>query len=287
MADTETDREETRRWAEVLKAQGWGSYRAAFTHGRKLWDQALAAFEQSEALFRDLGEKEGLIGVLSGRATVLRSSGDPESIRRSVALYHEEIDLIRESGREEELPGALVNLGLAYRDLATVTPEAAAEMAKGIEACREALEKAKRADRPDEAALATCTLADLSLLLAGLDRPEYRERHLKEAMGFYGQAEKLWEERDEDGRTMARLGLAEAYIALGRNLEGARDLLEEVLRYYETYAGGPVSGPVRYQIAQVKALEARLLEAEGNPEEAARIRQEARDHLEVLGFPPK
>lgn len=157
-------------------------------------------------------------------------------------------------------------------------------MTKGVEACREALDLAKRTSKPEAEALCACTLADLCLVMARLDREDYRETHLKEALGFYGQAEKLWEDRDKDGQALARLGLAEAYILLRRNLDGARDLLDEVLDYYVNYAGTPVSGPVRYQVAQVKELQARLLEAEGKPEEAARAHQEAREQLERLGF---
>jgi hypothetical protein len=80
------------------------------------------------------------------------------------------------------------------------------------------------------------------------------------------------------------MGMAEAYIALGRNLEGARDFLAEVHRYYAEYAGAPVKGPVRYQMAQVKELEARILDAEGKPEEAAQAREEGRQNLDALGF---
>lgn len=191
---------------------------------------------------------------------------------------------MHELDRERDLPEALVNLALAYRDLITVEPAESGEMTKGVEACREALDLAKRTCKPEAEALCACTLADLSLVMARLDREDYRETHLKEALGFYGQAEKLWEDRDKDGQALARLGLAETYILLRRNLDGARDLLEEVLDYYVNYAGTPVSGPVRYQVAQVKELQARLFEAEGKPEEAAQARQEARDQLERLGF---
>lgn len=282
-----SDAEEKVRWAERFKAQGWAYYRAAFTHGRQLWEHALIAFEQAEGLLRDAATpraREGLIGVLSGKGSVLRSTGDPEGIRQALGLYREEIALLREFGRERELPEALVNVALACRDLATVDPTRAAELSQGVAACREALETARRLDRPEAEALAANTLGDLCLVLARLDLEEYRDRHAREAVGFYGQAEKLWQDRDEDGVTLARMGLAEAYITLGQNLEGARDLLEEALRYYRDYSGRPVSGPVRYQIAQVKELEARLYEAEGKVEDAARARREARESLESLGF---
>lgn len=285
-----TDDAEKLAWADRLKAQGWGYYRAAFTHGRQLWDHAQAAFERAEALYREVGTqegREGLVGALSGRGTVLRSSGAPEAIREALGLYEEEVALLREFGREAELPEALVNLALAYRDLATVDPAAAAGLGKGVQACREALEGAKRAGRPDAQALAASTLGDLCLVMARLDTEDHRQQHLKEALAFYGQAEKLWEDRDQDGLALCRLGLAEAYIDMGRNLEGARDLLDEVLRYYSDYAGTPVTGPVRYQIAQVRELEARLLETEGKPEEAAQARKEAKDNLGALGFEPQ
>jgi len=282
-----SDSEELLKWAEILKSQGWGYYRAAFTHGRQLWDQALTAFEQAEAIFRQEDHPEGLVGVLSGRASVLRCSGRPESIRKALELYREESGLLQDmDGREAELAQSWVNEALAYRDLLTVEPEAASSMTDAVAACRRALETAGQAEKPETEALAACTLADLCLVMARLDEPSFKERHLKEAMGFYGQAEKLWEERDPDGQALARMGLAETYIALGENLEGARDLLGEVLEYYEDYSGKPVSGPVRYQIAQVKELEARLHEAEGDSGEAARARREAESHLEALGFKP-
>lgn len=284
------DRQEKLAWAERLKAQGWGFYRAAYTHGRQLWDHALAAFEQAEALYREAGGQEGtegLLGALSGRGSVLRSSGRPEAIREAIRLYEEEIGLLRELGRATDLPEALVNVGLACRDLATVQPSAAAGLEKGVRACHEALELARSQGRPEAQALAASTVADLCLVLARLDAEDYRHQHLKEALAFYGQAEKLWEDRDPDGLALCRLGLAETYIAMNRNLDGARDLLGEVEKYYLAYAGTPVKGPVRYQLAQVKELQARLAEAEGKPEEAARARAEARAGLEALGFRPE
>jgi len=234
--------EDKLRWANILKAQGWGYYRAAFTHGRKLWDTALETFRQAGAIFRELGDKEGLAGTLSGEATVLRSTGDPEAIRRATELYQEGIDLLKELGREDHLPEALVNLALAHRDLATVEPTEGASLEQGVRACREALETAKIKNQPDNIALAASALGDLCLIMARLDRPEYRETHLKEALGFYGQAEKLWDGRDADGAALARLGLAEAYITLGENLGGARDLLEDRERYFNPkLEGRPVT----------------------------------------------
>jgi len=281
------DADEKLRWAERLKAQGWGYYRAAYTHGRQLWEHALTAFEQSEALFREVGTntaRAGLVGTLSGRATVLRSSGTPAAIRQALGLYEEEVALLRELGRHDDVPEALVNLALAHRDLMTVEPAETPGLAQAVGVCREALDGAKRTGDEGVQALALSTLADLCLVIAGIDTPDHRERHLKEALAFYGQAEKLWEGRDEDGRALARMGMAEAYIALGRNLEGARDFLAEVHRYYAEYAGAPVKGPVRYQMAQVKELEARILDAEGKPEEAAQAREEGRQNLDALGF---
>jgi tetratricopeptide (TPR) repeat protein len=280
------DDEATLRWVQALKAQGWGYYRAAFTHGRELWEHALEAFRQAAALARETGNQRALVGVLSGEATVLRSTGAKEAIRRAVALYEEEIALLKTLGLEEQVPEALVNLALAYRDLATVEAAEAPVIEKGIEACREALESAKKADDPETHALAACTVGDLCLVMARLDLAEFREQHLKAAMAFYGQAEKLWEGRDADGVALARLGLSEAYIALKENLDGARDLIREVLEYYEGYSGPPVSGPVRYQMAQAKELLARLLEAEGKPGEAAEARREAQSLLKTLGFRP-
>ncbi len=169
-----------------------------------------------------------MVGALSGRATVLRSSGVPEAIRRAIGLYREEAALLRDLGREDEMPEALVGLALAYRDLATADPTAALELGEGVTACREALGRAEGTGKRDVQALAACTLADLCLVMARVDGEAYRERHLKEALAFYGQAEKLWADTDQDGLALCRLGLAEAYIALGENLEGARDLLEEV-----------------------------------------------------------
>lgn len=275
-----------RRLADVLKAQGWGYYRAAYTHGRGLFDQALDAFQQAAAIYRDVGDQAGLAAAIGGQATVLRSSGRPEAIRRASDLHQEQIGILRDLGAEAAMPEALINLALASRDLATADPAAAGVVAAGVGACREAMTLAKRGQSLDQMALATATLADLCLVMAEIDEPAYRDTHLQEALGFYGQALQLWGERDPDGAALARMGLAEAYIALGRNLEGARDLLGEVLEYYTTYTAAPVSGPVRYQIAQVRELEARLLEAEGQPGQAAAKREEARDQLETLGFQP-
>lgn len=288
-----TDQEDKLAWAQRLKAQGWGYYRAAYTHGRQLFDHARVAFEQAEALFRESGGPEGKAGLataLSGRGAVLRAAGEADAIRRAIALFEEQAAILREletqghPGIQPDLAEAQVNLALAYRDLATVDPGSAADLEKGIVACRRALETAERAGKPEDRALAASTLADLCLVLARLDAGEYHQQHLKEALAFYGQAEKLWQDRDPEGLALCRLGMAETYIAMGRNLEGARDLLEEALRYYTDYSGTPVKGPVRYQIAQAKELEARLLEAEGKPGEAAEARRQAKDHLQALGF---
>lgn len=275
-----------RRLADILKAQGWGFYRAAFTHGRHLFETSLETFRQAAAIYRDLGDQAGLAGALAGEATVLRSTGDPAAIRQALDLYRQEIELLRGSAAEEALPEGLINLALASRDLVTADQTATWAFDGGVTACREAITIANSKGNSDSVALANSTLADLCLVMARLDQPAYRETHLKEALGFYGQALRLWEARDQDGAILAKLGLAEAYIELERNLEGARDLLAEVLDYYTAYTNAPVSGPVRYQIAQVKELEARLLLAEGRPDEAEAKRQEARDQLEALGFQP-
>lgn len=274
------EREAARREAILLKAEAWQLIRRGFAENRGHLAGAEEKLKKAEALCRSTGDREGLVGILAGRGAILRSSGQKDQILAAIGLYMEEIGILAEADREKEVAAYQSNVVMAYRDLATVDPENALDhLGRGFEIGQAALAASRRlADRAGMAQ-GSANLAELCMLLADND-PELAEDHLATAVVLYRAAEELWTELDREGLAAARMGLAEAYLRLGRNLEGVEELLEQSA---EIYAGAD-GGPVVYQLAQVHALRARLRQAQGRPAEAAEERGKAIDLFERLGF---
>ncbi len=279
----ETDRREAdHREAILLEAEGWELIQRGFAGDRRLLDAAEERFRKAETLCRSWGDREGLVGILSGRAAILRNSGEKEKILAAIDLYTEEIALLADAGREREVAAYQCNVALAYRDLATADPEGAIEfIGRGLDEGRRALALNEKLGHRPGLAQGSSVIADLCLLLADRD-PELKENHLATAATLYRTAEELWTGIDPEGQAMARMGLAEAYIGMGKNLDGAEALLDEAAREYT--GEGETGRPVAYQLSQIHALRSRLLQAQGRTEEALEERRLAIELLNKAGF---
>lgn len=277
---TDAEREAVRREAILLKAGAWELIRRGFAEDRHYLDAAEDQLKQAEALCRSIGDGEGLVGILGGRGAILRSSGEKDKILAALSLYTEEVGLLADANREKEVAAYQSNVVMAYRDLATVDPEnALAYIGRGLDIGQTALAVSQRLADRGGMAQGSANLADLCVLLAEHD-PDLTDNHLATAATLYRTAEELWDGVDEDGLAMARMGLAEVYIRLGRNFDGAEALLDQAAETYRQRHGQPVA----YQLAQVHALRARLHKAQGRPEDAAEERRQAAGLLERLGF---
>lgn len=276
----EAEREATRQEAILLKAEAWELIRRGFAEDRRHLEAADRKLRQAEALCRSIGDREGLVGILGGRGAILRSSGEVDKLLTAISLFTEEIGILADADREPEVAVYQSNIVAAYRDLATVDPDKAVEyIGRGLDIGQAALTVSQRLSDRAGMAQGSANLADLCVLLAGHD-PELGENHLATAASLYRAAEELWTGVDDDGVALARMGLAETYVRLGRNLEGADALLDQAEDFY----GRPGGQGVGYQQSQVHALRARLREAQGRPEEAAEERRQASEIMERIGF---
>ncbi|MHB0884425.1 MAG: hypothetical protein ACYC6V_02640 [Bacillota bacterium] len=279
---SEVEREAARQEAILLKAEAWELIRRGFAEDRHHLEAADRKLRQAEALCRSIGDREGLVGILGGRGAILRTSGEVDKLLAAVSLYTEEVGILADADREKEVAVYQSNIVAAYRDLATVDPEQAVEyIGRGLEIGQAALTVSQRLSDRAGMAQGSANLADLCVLLAEHD-PELGENHLATAATLYRTAEELWTGVDDDGLAMARMGLAEVYIRLGRNFDGAEALLEQAGEFY----GRSGDQSVGYQRSQVHALRARLLTAEGRPAEAADERRKAAEIMDRLGFGP-
>lgn len=99
--------DERRRRAEALLGQGF----------RMLEDspgQALQLFEAQEALWRELGDRAGLAGCLSGRAVALMAANRHEA---ALTPLQETVTIWRDLGQAQRLKAALGDQGTALRKL--------------------------------------------------------------------------------------------------------------------------------------------------------------------------
>ncbi len=279
---SEAEREAAWQEAILLKAEAWELIRRGFAEDRRHLEAADGKLRQAEALCRSIGDREGLVGILGGRGAILRSSGEKGKLLAAISLYTEEIGILADADREKEVAVYQSNIVAAYRDLATVDPEKAVEyIGRGLEIGQAALTVSQRLSDRAGMAQGSANLADLCALLAEHD-PELSENHLATAATLYRTAEELWTEVDDDGVALARMGLAEVYIRLGRNLDGAEALLDQAEEFY----GRSGTQSIGYQQSQIHALRARLREAEGRPEDAAEERRKAVEILDRMGFGP-
>ena len=80
------------------------------------------------------------------------------------------------------------------------------------------------------------------------------------------------------GKALALLGIVEAYVLLGKNLDRARAMLDEAKC---CYAG---AGAGSYQMGHVESLYGSLALAEGDREQATKHFHEASETFRRLGF---
>jgi len=268
---------EARKRVSQWKQDGWQAYQRTFTEGRS---QLLAAhdfFSSAEAECRKVREFPELVGVLSGLGAVARATGGKEQLEKALHFYWEEVDILTSLGRQLEAADRHAELEAVYRDLAMVDDERALVYLKeGLEVGIKAMEVARRHQDRGILARVGVAVADICQLLAEHDR-EYAEHHLEMAADLYLQASQTWE--DAEGKAMAGMGLAEVYLRLGKNLEGAQDLLEQAMAVYRQLPGGPVD----YQVAQIHALLGRLFAQSGDGARASRHVREAVEIFTRLG----
>jgi len=266
-----------------LLAQAALYYEMAFTQGAAFLAMAREQLAQAEAMARQAGDDDTLAAVLGLWAAVLRAGAGRDDIARAVDYLRQQVGLLEAQGRGQEAAEAMSNLPALYRDLATVDPEhALAYLHEGLRAGEEALGRAAELDARGAMAATSAHLGDLCLILADADA-EREDEYLQVAAGLYGKADQTFGDRDRDGQVLARLGLAETYIRMGKNLEGARDFLHEALDFYSRHEGGEVT----YQVAFVYSLLARLEDTMGDHAAAREHREQAITLWRNLGFSPE
>lgn len=282
------------RLSEVvrLRDEGWENLARSRTEGRQYLAAAYRCFTEAEAISREHGDREALVGVLRGIGDVLRATGNPANMETAVRYYQEEVDILQSLRREREMGDHLATLQLCYRDLATAEPERALELIRqGVEIGEKCLTIARKHQDKPALANASANLADLFVLLATHDEA-MRESHLGLAADLFRHADSLWGEvaaaldNEQDAAVVrvqaaqAKMGLAEVYTRLGSNLDGAAALLDEAEEAYRQAPGGPV----HYQLAQIQMLRAYLEDRRGNPQAAARHAEAGRSIFERLGY---
>lgn len=268
---------EAQKRVSQWKQDGWQAYQRTFTEGRAQLAVALGFFSSAEAECRKVRDFPALVGVLSGLGAVARATGGKEELERALRFYWEEVDILTSLGRQLEAADRHAELEAVYRDLAMVDEERALVYLKeGLEVGTKAMDTARQYQDRGILARIGVAVADSCQLLAEHDR-EYAEHHLEMAADLYLQAAQTWE--DPEGKALAGMGLAEVYIRLGKNLEGAQDLLEQAMTAYQQLPGGPVD----YQVAQIHALMGRLFAQTGDIQRACRHVREAVEIFTRLG----
>ncbi|MEW6524511.1 MAG: tetratricopeptide repeat protein [Bacillota bacterium] len=268
---------DAQRRVREWKQAGWQAYQRAFTEGRSQLAVALSSFSSAEAECRKVRDFQELVGVLSGLGAVARATGGKEELEKALRYYWEEVDILTSLGRQLEAADRHAELEAVYRDLAMVDAEKALVYLKeGLEVGIKALDVARQCQDREIMARVGTAVADICQLISEHDC-EYAEYHLEMAADLYLQAAGTWEE--VEGKAMANMGLAEVYIRLGKNLDGARELLEQAMETYVKLPGGQVD----YQVAQVHALLGRLFAVSGDRARAARHIRDAVAIFKRLG----
>lgn len=268
---------EAKKRVSQWKQDGWQAYQRTFTEGRSQLAVAQGFFSSAEAECRRVRDFPELVGVLSGLGAVARATGGKAELEKALRLYWEEVDILTSLGRQLEAADRHAELEAVYRDLAMVDEERALVYLKeGLEVGSKAMDIARQHQDRGILSRVGVAVADICQLLAEHDR-EYAGHHLEMAADLYLQASQTWE--DAEGRAMAGMGLAEVYIRLGKNLEGAQDLLEQAMAAYQKLPGGPVD----YQVAQIHALLGRLFAQAGDGQRASRHVREAVEIFARLG----
>lgn len=278
-------------WVSMI-AGGWEAYQKSFSMGKEHLVDALSLFREAEALLREVGDHENLPLALDGKGAVLHAMGNVRDLRLAAECYDEETTLLKSHGNQIEMMQAISSHQAVLRDLALLEPEGAfARIKKGLKMGEEAIDIA--ASLRDERALAWAsqTTADLCVVLSRLDSPCSRS-HLSVALDLYRGAGELWDRvrggavglgirEAREGRALSLLGMAEALVMLGQDLDSAEDFIKEANDIYLPL------GTNSYQMGHVKSLFGSLYLAKGDKAAAARHFREARETFSRLGFAAK
>lgn len=283
--------------------KGWEAYNKGFVEGKGSVEEAVNLFRQATETLREAGDELNLPLALAGLGSALHALGGIDDLLEASSCYEQEGHLWESMKASRQLALSVTRHQAVLRDLALLQPEKGLEyVEKGLAIGEKAMNEAKlREDRKDLATV-THTTADLCMVLARID-PECMASHLEVAFDLYSKALDIWEHGEEDGtfvgegrvsqagesrageaseegegRAICLMGMAEAYIMLGKNLEGAQGLLDDAACYYERL------GPNSYHMGHIKSLYGSLFAAAGHREKAVGYFRESREIFRLLGF---
>ncbi len=274
-------------WLDLI-VRGWEAYNRGFSEGQRCVMKALALFDQAASLLRGVGDEVNLPLALSGLGASYHALGTKDDLLKAKDCYDEEIRLWRALSAHGQLILSATKLQGVLRDLALLdTENALLYVEEGLSIGWQAMADAVKKEDYKDLATISLTTGDLCVVLAGLDA-DCSESHLEAALGLYQKALDVWERTLEEegdtgneakeGKVLSLLGMAEAYIMLGRNLESAGDFLQQAQDHYEE------SGRNAYHMGHVKSLQGRLFAATGQRQKAVAAFAEAQDIFKGLGF---
>lgn len=282
-------------------SRGWKAYQKSFTGGKEHAREALELFAGAAESLRAQEDRENLPMALDGMGAALHLLGSLDDLKRAEKCYDEEIRLLGKASNPQELAQAISSQQAVLRDLAVLDPGSAfTYLEKGLRLGDKGMTLATTTRDERSLAWLSQTTADLCCVLSQIDR-SCASSHLEVAVDLYKKAGVLWDrvatrgkprkasgddkplpvsasKEASDGKALTLLGLAEAYIMLGKDLDEARELLNAVRELYRK----PGSGS--YQMGHLESLYGSLALAEGDREEAARHFEEAKQVFKGLGF---
>lgn len=289
--------------------KGWKAYQKAFSSGKEYAYEALELFEGAVETLREIDDRGNLPLALDGMGACFHLLGTGDDIEQARGCYNEEMKLLERSGSKEELVQVISSQQAVLRDLALLSPASAfLYLEEGLKLGERGMTLATKTRDERSLAWVTKTTADLCCVLARIDSV-YTSSHLDTAIDLYEKAVVLWDrvmerghpgERQSHGaragsrtpesggmagagqvlesKTLTLLGLSQAYIMQGKNLDIARSILDQARFFYSS------GRPDLYQLAHVESLYGDLALAEGNREEASLHFGEAAGAFDRLGF---
>lgn len=304
-------------WLQRI-SKGWKAYQKSFSSGKEHAREALDLFAGAAQTLREAEDTENLPLALDGMGAALHLLGTNEDLLRADKCYDEEIRLLERAANPQELTQAVSSQQAVLRDLALVAPESAfAHLEKGLKLGDKGMTLAAKMRDERSLAWVSQTTADLCCVLARIDRA-CAASHLEVALDLYQKSAVLWDRlaarrrpkkaapaasssptasaspedgekgsrpqsvtihrEAAEGRTLTLLGMAEAHIMQGKNLDRARILLDDARDFYSK--GGPGS----YQMGHVESLYGSLALAGGDRDEASRRFANAAGIFRRLGF---
>lgn len=296
-------------WLQQI-SRGWKAYQKSFSSGREQASEALSFFVGAAETLRDSEDMENLPLALDGMGAALHLLGTHEDLLRAEKCYDEEMKLLDRAGNVQELTQAVSSEQAVLRDLALLAPESAfVHLEKGLKLPDRGITLAAKMRDEKSLAWVSQTTADLCCVLARIDSL-YAGSHLDVAVDLYEKAAILWDRvaargrsrktnsagaaasrrkparpqagaapgEAAEGKTLGLLGMAEAYIMQGKNLDAARILLDGARDFYLK------AGPGSYQMGHVESLYGGLCLAEGDRDRAFGHFENAAGIFRRLGF---